>query len=225
MRRLAFVICLLCAWLLPSFASAQRIVAETFMIPATDPGIQRHVRNKRLEGRDTFPPSGSCSSYTGRLTHRKRCSTSICRAGPGSRTSRARVTTFYFVDIRGYGRSTRPAAMDAPPAENPPFATTADAVKDVGSAVEFILKRRSIPKLNLIGWSWGTALIAGYTMDNHDRVNKLVLYGPLWTLKAPPRVSASGAYRTVSGDSVRQRGARGMEPVNKNESVGFVSLL
>ena len=56
MRRLAFVICLLCAWLLPSFASAQRIVAETFMIPATDPGIQLHVRNKHLEGRDTFPP-------------------------------------------------------------------------------------------------------------------------------------------------------------------------
>src|SRR5215475_6648869 len=56
MRGLAFVICLLFTWLLPSFASAQRIVAETFMIPATDPGIQLHVRNKRLEGRDTFPP-------------------------------------------------------------------------------------------------------------------------------------------------------------------------
>src|SRR5262245_9527387 len=68
MRRLAFVICLLCAWLLPSFASAQRIVAETFMIPATDPGIQLHVRNKRLEGRDTFPPpSASCSRTRGDL--------------------------------------------------------------------------------------------------------------------------------------------------------------
>src|SRR5437899_386599 len=54
MCRLSFVICLLSLWLAPSFASAQRIVAETFTIPASDPGIQLHVRNKWLEGHDSF---------------------------------------------------------------------------------------------------------------------------------------------------------------------------
>jgi len=217
MRRLAFVICLLFAWLLPSFASAQRIVAETFMIPATDPGIQLHVRNKRLEGRDTFPPERVVLFVHG-ATYPSETMFDINLPGGSWVENVARKGyDVYFVDIRGYGRSTRPAAMDAPPAENPPFATTADAVKDVGSAVEFILKRRSIPKLNLIGWSWGTALMAAYTMDNNDRVNKLVLYGPLWTLKAPPPVNASGAYRTVSGDSARQRGARGIPPQRVEE--------
>jgi len=121
------------------------------MIPAADPGIQLHVRNKRLEGRENFPaervvlfvhgatypsetafdielPGGSWMDYAGRKGY-----------------------DTYLVDIRGYGRSTRPSSMNIPPAENPPFATAAEVVRDVGSAVDFILKRRGISKLNLVG--------------------------------------------------------------------------
>lgn len=216
MRRLAPAICVI-ACLVPASATAQRIVGETFMIPAADPGIQLHVRNKRLEGRENFPaervvlfvhgatypsetafdielPGGSWMDYAGRKGY-----------------------DTYLVDIRGYGRSTRPSSMNIPPAENPPFATAAEAVRDVGSAVDFILKRRGISKLNLVGWSWGTALMAGYTMNNNERVNKLVLYAPLWHLKAPPPFSGSGAYRTVSRDVARQRGIRGIPPQRVEE--------
>src|SRR5262249_45817707 len=117
-----------------------------------------------LRGATAFPASASCSSSTGRLTRPKLFSTSISLAVHGRHVSRKGYDV-YLVEVRGYGRSTRPAAMDAPPAENPPFATTTDAVKDVGSAIDFILKRRGISKLNLVGWSWGTALMAGYTMS------------------------------------------------------------
>ena len=48
MRCLAFLTCALFVWLSPSSVTTQRIVAETLMIPAADPGIQLHVRNKRL---------------------------------------------------------------------------------------------------------------------------------------------------------------------------------
>src|SRR5262245_58637056 len=54
-RYVAVVTSLLVAWFVPPSANAQRVVAETFMIPAVDPGIQLHVRNKRLEGRESFP--------------------------------------------------------------------------------------------------------------------------------------------------------------------------
>src|ERR1700745_2097356 len=54
-RHFAVATALLFAWLAPSSADAQRVVAETFMIPAVDPGIQLHVRNKHLEGRESFP--------------------------------------------------------------------------------------------------------------------------------------------------------------------------
>jgi len=54
-RRFVVVTCLLVIWLVPASADAQRILSETFMIPAADPGIELHVRNRHLEGRDSFP--------------------------------------------------------------------------------------------------------------------------------------------------------------------------
>ena len=212
MRHFAVVTSLLVAWLVPSSADAQRVVAETFMIPAVDPGIQLHVRNRRLEGRDSFPGERVVLFVHG-ATYPSETVFDIDLPGDSWAEHVARKGyDVYLVDVRGYGRSTRPVAMDAPPAENPPFATTVDAVKDVGAAVDFILKRRGISKLNLVGWSWGTAIMAGYTMNNNERVNKLVLYAPLWHLKAPPPFSGAGAYRTASRDVVRQRGIRGIPP-------------
>jgi pimeloyl-ACP methyl ester carboxylesterase len=218
MRRFGVLIVVLSALLVASPASAQKIVAETFMIPAADPGIQLHVRNKRLEGRSSFAADRVVLFVHG-ATYPSETGFDINLPGGSWVENVARHGyDVYFVDVRGYGRSTRPAAMDAPAADNPPFATTADAVKDVGSAVDFILKRRGVSKLNLIGWSWGTAIMGGYTMNNNEKVNKLVLYAPLWTLKSPPPISGTGAYRTVQRDPARQRGARGI-PAQRVEEI------
>lgn len=62
----------------------------------------------------------------------------------------------YYLDIRGYGYSTRPAAMDKAPGENKPFSFSKDAVKDIDDAVLFILGKTAAKKINLVGWSWGT---------------------------------------------------------------------
>jgi pimeloyl-ACP methyl ester carboxylesterase len=180
------------------------------MIPAADPGVQLHVRNKHLEGRDSFSGDRVVLFVHG-ATYPSETVFDIDLPGGSWMDYVARKGyDAYLVDVRGYGRSSRPAAMDAPPAGNPPLATTADAIKDVASAVDFILKRRGIPQLDLVGWSWGTAIMAGYTGDNNDKVSKLVLYAPIWTFKAPPPISGSGAYRTVSHEVARQRGTRGI---------------
>jgi len=89
----------------------------------------------------------------------------------------------WLVDLRGYGRSTRPPEMDQPPGANPPLVTTDVAVQDVGSAVDFILGQRKAPRLLADG------LVVG---DDHHgstlhqrcarrtRSSKLVLYAPPW---------------------------------------------
>ena len=201
MRHFAVVTSLLFAWLIPSSADAQRVVAETFMIPAVDPGIQLHVRNKPLEGREGFPAERVVLFVHG-ATYPSETGFDIDLPGGAWADLVARKGyDVYLVDVCGYGCSTRPAAMDAPPAENPPFATTIDAVKDVSAAVDFILKRRGVSKLNLVGWSWGTAIMAGYAMNNNERVSKLTLYAPLWHLKAPPPFS--GSARIVSSRAMR----------------------
>ena len=35
-------------------------------------------------------------------------------------------------------------------------------------------------KLNLLGWSWGTSLMATYTTQNPEKVERLALYAPQW---------------------------------------------
>jgi len=79
------------------------------------------------------------------------------------------------VDVRGYGRSTRPPEMGHPPGDNRPVVRTETAVKDVGTAVDFILERRSVSKIDLMGWSWGTTIMGAYTARHNDKVDKLVL--------------------------------------------------
>jgi pimeloyl-ACP methyl ester carboxylesterase len=116
----------------------------------------------------------------------------------------------YLVDIRGYGRSTRPAAMEQPPADNPPFAGADDAVRDVSAAVDFILKRRNAQRVSLVGWSMGTTFMGKYASLNPGKVEKLVLYAPVWhepSLKAP---AYSGAYRTGTREAVRGFNAAGI---------------
>jgi len=76
----------------------------------------------------------------------------------------------YALDIRGFGSSLGGAAMAEPPFRNPPFAGVDEAVKDISAAVDFILKRRSVAGLDLVGFSWGTVAAARYAGDNPDKV-------------------------------------------------------
>ena len=57
----------------------------------------------------------------------------------------------YLIDVRGYGGSTKPPEMDAPPAENKPIVDTPTAARDVGAAVDDILQRRGVAKIDLMG--------------------------------------------------------------------------
>jgi pimeloyl-ACP methyl ester carboxylesterase len=113
----------------------------------------------------------------------------------------------YLVDLRGYGRSTRPPEMAKPAGENPPIVRTDVAVKDVAAAVDHILTRRNVTKLTLMGWSWGTAIMGRYATENSDRVNRLVLYAPPWVRKAPTTTSSAplGAYQAWTMEQARSR--------------------
>jgi len=119
----------------------------------------------------------------------------------------------YLVDVRGYGRSTRPPEMDQPARLNPPIVRTDTAIRDVGRAVDFILARREIARLNLLGWSWGTTLMGAFTSANNAKVNKLALYAPQW-IRTTPSLSDQGgdlgAYRLVSAASARARWLTGV---------------
>lgn len=128
----------------------------------------------------------------------------------------------YLVDVRGYGKSTRPAEMDSPADQNEPIVRTETAVKDVGAAVDFILQRRGVAKLNLMGWSWGTLIMGWYTAQHNDRVAKLVLYAPQWLRNAPAPTDAGaklGAYRTVTREAAKTRWLTGVAENKKADLI------
>jgi pimeloyl-ACP methyl ester carboxylesterase len=188
------------------------------MIQSADPAIKLHVRNKHVAGQTQFAPEKVILFVHG-ATFPSETGFDIDLPGGSWMDYVARHGyDAYIVDVRGYGRSTRPPAMNEPADKNPPFATTADAITDVGTAVDFILKRRSIAKLNLLGWSWGTSIMGGYAAANNAKVAKLVLYAPLWTLKSPPPISGAGAYRMSGKDAVRARVLRGI-PAGREEEI------
>jgi pimeloyl-ACP methyl ester carboxylesterase len=214
----ALAMCALLAGCATSASGSKQVVTETFMIEAADPSIKLHVRNKRPAGRDTFPPDRIVLFVHGATYPASTGFDIDLPGGSWMDYSARRGFDTYFVDVRGYGGSTRPPSMSQPPADTPPFADTKEAIRDVSAAVEFVLKRRGVQKINLVGWSWGTAIMGGYTAENNAKVNKLVLYAPLWTLKSPPPISGAGNYRSVARDPARTRGLRGI-PKGREEEI------
>ncbi|HMA08638.1 MAG TPA: alpha/beta fold hydrolase, partial [Ramlibacter sp.] len=117
------------------------LVTEEFMVPAVDPGLQIYVRNKHAAGVDKFNGDKIVLFVHG-ATYPSETAFDLKLNGVSWMEYIAqRGYDVYLVDVRGYGGSTRPPAMDQPGAQNPPFAFTADAANDVKVAADFIRKR------------------------------------------------------------------------------------
>ena len=125
----------------------------------------------------------------------------------------------WLVDLPGYGRSTRPPEMSEPPEKNPPLVRTDAAVRAVSSAVGFILQKRGVAKLDLMGWSRGTSIMGSFAAANPDKVERLVLYAPQWVPSTPALISGQGAYRTVSIQATRDRWLKGVAEDKKKDLI------
>src|SRR5258708_22107634 len=124
----------------------------------------------------------------------------------------------FSVDMTGYGRSTRPAAMNdpcnltreqqalyvpalisAPCAASYPqqMTTLASDWNDIDAVVDRIRALRHVDKLNLLAWSLGGPRSAGYAAQHAGKVAKLVLLAPAYNRAAaaepPAQVPANGA--------------------------------
>ncbi len=126
----------------------------------------------------------------------------------------------FAMDMTGYGRSTRPLAMNdlcnlaedqqkslfgkvCSPSYGQQMTTLASDWNDIGAVVDYLRLRASVAKVDLIGWSLGGPRAGGYTARHPDKVNKLVLLAPAYRrgapLEAPTQVPAKGpAFATQS---------------------------
>jgi pimeloyl-ACP methyl ester carboxylesterase len=123
----------------------------------------------------------------------------------------------FSVDMTGYGRSTRPAAMNDPcnlaPAQQALFiprliaapcpatygqnlTSIASDWADVGAAVDYIRALRGVERVSLVAWSLGGPRSGGYTARNPQKVHRLVILAPAYSREgrgeAPAKVPADG---------------------------------
>lgn len=198
--------------------AAHDLVTEEYMVPAEDPGIELYVRNKRPSSLARFTADNVVLFVHG-ATYPASTSFDLRLEGVSwMEYIASRGYDVWLLDLRGYGRSTRPPEMDQPANANPPIVRTETAVRDYAAAADWIRKRRGVDKLNVLGWSWGTAITAAYTAANGDKVNRLVLYAPVWLRETASLTDSGGtlgAYRTVTVAETKKRRETGLPPGKK----------
>jgi pimeloyl-ACP methyl ester carboxylesterase len=107
----------------------------------------------------------------------------------------------FSMDVTGYGRSTRPAAMDDPcnlsreqqealvpmllpapctPSYSKQLTTIATDWNDIAAVVEYVRALRHVDRLALVAWSRGAPRAGGYAAQHPERVSRLVLLAPAY---------------------------------------------
>jgi pimeloyl-ACP methyl ester carboxylesterase len=146
----------------------------------SDPGIHLFVREIVL-------PSGNTGT-TGKpllLLHGARvpsvASFDLPAAGGSFATDLAQLGfDVYMMDVRGYGRSTRPEAMEGPPNAHPPLVRSNEAVRDISAVVDAIRQRRHVASVALFGWATGGQWTAYYASLHPEKVSALILLNILY---------------------------------------------
>jgi pimeloyl-ACP methyl ester carboxylesterase len=216
-----------CLSLLATSAVAARaenaqLETKSYTIPSGDQGIDLFIRNKHQAGAQQYGPDRILLFVHG-ATYPAETAFDLSIEGVSMMDLFAQHGyDVYLVDVRGYGGSTRPPEMSKPASENKPIVSTEVAAHDLGAAVDHILKTRGVAKIDLMGWSGGTAIAGMYTSEHNDNINRLVQYAPLCLFRkdtavlapapaapgaAPPQL---GAYRLVSKASAKDRWLKGV---------------
>ncbi len=129
----------------------------------------------------------------------------------------------FSMDTTGYGRSTRPAAMNDPcnlspeqqklfvpallaapcaPAYSSQLTNIASDWNDIDGVVNYIRALRKVDKVSLVAWSLGGPRAGGYAAQHPDKVRSMVLLAPAYNRAAeavaPPLPRAGVAFNTQS---------------------------
>jgi pimeloyl-ACP methyl ester carboxylesterase len=110
----------------------------------------------------------------------------------------------FAMDFTGYGRSTRPPAMNDPcnlspeqqtslgagrapcaPNHKQQVTTIASDWDDLDAVVDYIRALRRVERVHLIGWSLGGPRSGGFTVGHPEKVQSLILLAPAFNRTSP----------------------------------------
>jgi pimeloyl-ACP methyl ester carboxylesterase len=165
------------------------LVTRTDVQIAAEPGMSLHIREVRIKAAPGVPillvhgarvpgvasfdlpvPGGSLAADLAAAGHR-----------------------VFLLDLRGYGGSTRPAAMNGPPEAHPPLVRSDEAVRDIAAAVEWIRKRTGTRRVALLGWATGGHWAGMYAALYPGRASHLIVLNSLYGADAPHPLMGRGS--------------------------------
>lgn len=141
----------------------------------------------------------------------------------------------YVMDVRGYGRSSRPIEMEEPRDAHSPLVRSNDAAHDISAVVDAICRRRSAARVTLFGWATGGQWAGYYASIYPGKVRALILLNSLYRgTSAQPLIgrgtdsedprhpgrfneASCGAYRFNDGPSLLRPWDRNIPVEDKSE--------
>lgn len=110
------------------------------------------------------------------------------------------------MSVRGWEKSTRPAALDGPANGVSPAVGVDEARRDIDAVVADLRARRNMAKVAVLGWGTGSTWAGAYAARHPDGVSHLVLLNPAARPDAQTCESAgAAAYRLADGRTLRAR--------------------
>ena len=128
----------------------------------------------------------------------------------------------FSMDMTGYGRSTRPPAMNDPcnlskeqqarfvpqliaapcaPSHPTPITTMGSDWNDIGAVIDHLRVLRGVERVSLVAWSQGGPRAGGYAARNPGKVARLVVLAPAYNragpLEAPDPLPSTNASMNV----------------------------
>jgi pimeloyl-ACP methyl ester carboxylesterase len=171
-------------------ADDARITKQDYQIDGGDPGIRLFVRAKAPEGKKTFSRDEVVLFVHGATFPSTPDFDLQYKDYSWADWMVRRGYAVYMFDKRNYGGSTREKAMDEPAANHPPLSRSYLVIRDLGAVVDHLRAKHKIDKVTLVGWSWG-AMTAGYYASLYpEKVNRLVLYAPLYAYERHTNLGA-----------------------------------
>ncbi|WP_043286728.1 alpha/beta hydrolase [Paraburkholderia oxyphila] len=164
---------------------SSNLICEDFYLPSEPSSVQIHLRRKCLSPEASRGNRAVTIFVHGATFSGVSAFDTPLHGGSWLDFAAAHGHDAYAVDIRGYGLSSRPPGDDEATSADRPHPRTEEAILDLSAAVDFVLARTGVESVNLVGWSWGTAISGGYTARNNSKVRRLVMYAPLWKISPP----------------------------------------
>lgn len=116
-----------------AFAQTPKLATDEMMVKSPDPDIEIYVRNKRPTDMTSFRPERTLL-YVHGATYPASTAFDLPLGGQSwMEYIAARGYDVYLLDLRGYGKSSRPKEMSEDPKANPPIVRGDTAIKDIGT--------------------------------------------------------------------------------------------